>query len=164
MSVDNIDVTEAIKHDHWKPYFRLLCLHALCNAHHLRELERAYAQDGQKWAKKLKKLLGEMKEAVEKAGGSLSKKAAKKYLKRYRLILSKGAIECPLPSKNNRVTKRGRIKKSKARNLLDRLTEYETETLRFMTNKQVPFTNNLSENDIRMTKGSAKNIGMFQEF
>ena len=30
---------------------------ALCNAHHLRELEKAYEQDGQRWAKNIKSLL-----------------------------------------------------------------------------------------------------------
>ena len=41
-------------HDHWKPYYKLDCTHALCNAHHLRELTRAFEQDGQQWAQKLK--------------------------------------------------------------------------------------------------------------
>ncbi len=40
-------------HDHWKPYYKYPCTHSLCNAHHLRELERAWEQDGQKWAKQM---------------------------------------------------------------------------------------------------------------
>ena len=35
------DFTGVLCHDHWKPYYRYDCTHALCNAHHLRELERA---------------------------------------------------------------------------------------------------------------------------
>ena len=45
-------------HDHWKPYYTYTqCQHALCNAHHLRELERAYEQDGQQWAYAMQILL-----------------------------------------------------------------------------------------------------------
>jgi transposase len=34
-------------HDHWKPYYHYKCIHTLCHAHHLREFERAWEQDGQ---------------------------------------------------------------------------------------------------------------------
>jgi transposase len=37
-------------YDHWKPYYTLDCTHALCNAHHLTELSRAFEQDCQQWA------------------------------------------------------------------------------------------------------------------
>jgi transposase len=43
------------------------CAHALCNAHHLRELTFVEEQLGQAWAKDLKDLLGEMKQAVDAA-------------------------------------------------------------------------------------------------
>lgn len=142
-------------HDHWKPYFCYAdCLHALCNAHHLRELERACEQDGQKWAKAMQKLLIEMKMAMERAGGAMSKKQADKFRKRYRRLLKKAQLECPLEM-NSRA-------QSKSRNLLERLVEFETETLRFMEDANVPFTNNRAENDQRMTKVQQKISGCFR--
>lgn len=163
-AMENIGILDnfngVLCHDHWKPYFKFECLHALCNAHHLRELEYAWNEDKQKWAKRMQKLLLEMKERTEKSGGCLSDKAAKRFLKRYRRILAEADKECP-PA-NNRKGKRGRVANTKSRNLLERLREYETETLRFMTDKDVPFTNNLSENDIRMTKVQQKISGCFR--
>jgi transposase len=149
-------------HDHWKPYFVFDCLHALCNAHHLRELERAWEQDNQVWAKNMKILLLEVNAAVDVAGGHLDEEAAKRFRSRYRNILTRGDRECPAPKGSS--DKPGRVARSKSRNLLDRLREFETETLRFMTDKRVPFTNNQGENDIRMTKVQQKISGCFRSF
>lgn len=149
-------------HDHWKPYFQLHCSHALCNAHHLRELEFAVEHDGYRWAKKMQNLLLEIDAATTKAGGCLTQMDAKRFRSRYRNILARGDKECPPPIAKKITGQRGRQAKTKSRNLLERLRDHEEETLRFMTDKLVPFTNNQGENDIRMTKVQQKISGCFR--
>ncbi len=126
----------------------------LCNAHHLRELERASELEGQKWAKKMKSFLEKINIAVKKAGGKFSKKQVKKAHKQYRQILLAGELECPANTKTRA--------QSKARNLLDRLTAYEDETLRFTKDVETPFTNNQGERDLRMNKVQQKISGCFR--
>ena len=70
--------------------------------------------------------------------------------------------ECPPPCAKRKKGQRGRLKKSKSRNLLERLINYESDVLRFMENKDVPFTNNQGENDLRMTKVQQKISGCFR--
>ncbi len=149
-------------HDHWKPYYKMDCTHALCNAHHLRELTRAWEQDSQEWAQKLKKLLETINRKVIDAGGALDAKKSEKYRLKYRVIIRQGEVECPEPNRPKEKGKRGRIKRSKSRNLLERLRDYEQDTLRFMDNELVSFSNNLGENDIRMTKVQQKISGCFR--
>lgn len=149
-------------HDHWKPYFTYACLHALCNAHHDRELTHAFEQDAQQWAKDMQKLLEEINQKVQDAGGVISDYLQKKYRTKYRDILNEAEKECPPPDTKRKKGQRGRIKKSKSRNLLERLRDYEDDVLRFMTSDIVPFTNNLGENDIRMTKVQQKVSGCFR--
>ncbi|GFO76576.1 transposase, IS66 family [Bathymodiolus platifrons methanotrophic gill symbiont] len=148
-------------HDHWKPYYKYDCTHSLCNAHHLRELTRAWEQDKQSWALEMKRLLEKMNDAVNEAGGLLPHEEAEKWKIQYRKLLGKAEIECPPPDKPKEV-KRGRIKRSKARNLLERLLDFEEDVLRFMTIAYVPFTNNAAENSIRMTKVQQKISGCFR--
>jgi transposase len=148
-------------HDYWKPYFRYSCTHSLCNGHHLRELTRAYEQDGQQWAEKMRVLLLDINEDVDKNGGVLSKSESKKWRKKYRALLLEAEIECPPPDKPIK-KKRGRTKKTKARNLLERLRDHEDDVLRFMDVIYVPFTNNQGERDIRMTKVQQKISGCFR--
>ena len=149
-------------HDHWKPYYTFDCTHALCNAHHLRELQRAWEQDGQNWARQMKALLETINAKVIDAGGKLSGKVSGKYRQKYRDLIQQAEIECPEPIRAKEKGKRGRIKKSKSRNLLERLKDFENDVLRFMDEADVPFTNNMGENDIRMTKVQQKISGCFR--
>ena len=150
-------------HDHWKPYYRYSeCRHALCNAHHLRELERAAEQDGQRWAEAMAKLLIQINQAVTDAGGALPPTRVGGYRRRYRHLLNEAEKECPPPEKPPDKPTRGRLKRSKARNLLERLIAYEDDVLRFMVDEHVPFTNNQAENDIRMAKVQQKISGCFR--
>lgn len=154
--------TGILVHDHWKPYFQLQCLHALCNAHHLRELTFAHEQEGQAWAKQMIDLLLTIQQAVLSHGGALPEAQAAHSREQYRALLQQAEDECPPPDPDKQPGRRGRQKRSKSRNLLERLRHYETETLRFMTDAEVPFTNNQGENDIRMTKVQQKIAGCFR--
>ncbi len=147
-------------HDHWKPYYRYNCLHSLCNAHHLRELTRANEQDGQVWAETMRLFLVTLNQLVIDEGGIITKEQQAGYINQYRAILKEGEKESPppIPIKG----KRGRPKKSKSRNLLERLQNYEDDTLRFMADVDVPFTNNQGENDLRMAKVQQKISGCFR--
>lgn len=148
-------------HDHWKPYYHYSCPHALCNAHHLRELTRSFEQDGQAWAKEMRILLLEMKDAVNASKkNALSKKKSNQYREQYREILNLGDKECPPPIKDP--NKQGRTKRSKSRNLLERLRNYEDDTLRFMDDPLTPFTNNEGERALRMSKVQQKISGCFR--
>ena len=149
-------------HDHWKPYYRYECTHSLCNAHHLRELERAWEQDHQQWAKEMKVLLTDINSAVDDAGGCLPREEANRWRQRYRKLLKQAETECPPPDESLRKGKRGRLKRSKARNLLERLRDFEQDVLRFMEVEIIPFTNNQGENDLRMAKVQQKISGCFR--
>ncbi len=147
-------------HDYYKAYYKYGSSHALCNSHHLRELERSAEQDNQIWSKRMKALLCNINEKVNTAGGKLKEFEQKKYQSRFRKILSSGKKECPL---NPKIPgKRGRTAQPKSRNLLDRLERHQEDVLRFMKVTIVPFTNNLAERDIRMTKVHQKISGCFR--
>lgn len=150
-------------HDHWNSYYTYKCLHALCNAHHLRELEAVVEFHQHKWAKDMQDLLCEINNAVDAAGGKVGKAEADAYRIRYRAILAAGDIESPPPALvEGEKKKRGRVKKEKHRNLLERLRNFEDDTLRFMELDFVTFTNNIAENALRMIKVQQKISGCFR--
>jgi len=150
-------------HDNWAPYRNFEdVLHALCGAHHLRELICAEEQ-GQAWAVAMGCLLLDTKDAVEQAkaedGKHLSKQALAELHASYREVIKLGYEENPTLADHGDGPQR---KRTKAQNLLLRLDHREVEVLRFAHDFRVPFDNNLSERDLRMVKLQQKISGCWR--
>ena len=152
-------------HDFWSAYLRYDCKHGLCNAHHLRELIFVHEQHHQSWAKEMMDCLLDAKALVDQAKSNnqtaLSAEPLEEIEKRYKNAIHKGAEQNPLPPPPAN-KKRGRVKKSKPRNLLERLRDHRSQVLACAHDFRVPFDNNLSERDIRMIKVKLKISGMFK--
>jgi len=159
------DFTGTACHDHWKPYFNYgESKHALCNAHHLRELaflEKQYKQD---FAPKMADLLIEVNEAKKNNEiDHFEKTKINLYEQRYDEIVKEGFVANPekIPPPDQK-SKRGRTKQTPAYNLLRRFRDFKCEVLAFMHDFQVPFTNNQAEQDVRMIKVKQKVSGCFR--
>jgi transposase len=153
-------------HDHWFPYFTYeQVTHGLCNAHHLRELDYMYNEEKEEWASEMRKLLLKAKKEVKRSQGQgvLLKDCQLEIEKQYAQIIASGyeyhATLPPLPK-----GKRGRQKQRAGKNFLDRLRDKQSCVLLFMYDFNVPFTNNLGEQDIRMNKVKQKISGCFRKF
>ncbi len=151
-------------HDCWKPYFRYdNVAHGLCNVHLSRELVAA-KETSQEWASKMIELLTNTYYLVQEAKlnnkSSLESNQLTAIDKEYKRILKMAHKENP--EVIDSVKRKGRRKRSKAYNLLLRLETYQQEVLRFATDFNVPFDNNLCERDIRMVKIAQKISGGFR--
>lgn len=154
-----------VVHDHWGPYFKYDCSHALCNAHHLRQLVFVLEQYEQPWAQELIDLLLEAKKKVEESppeANALPPELLADIQKRYDEILERGFAANPIPDTPPQPPKRGRKKQSKPKNLLDRLKEHKTDVLAFIEDLRIPFDNNQGERDLRMAKVKQKVSGGFR--
>lgn len=152
-----------IIHDCWAAYLSYdHCLHALCGSHLLRELTFIIESNHYRWASNLKALLQEACAKVNRSKRKkLTQQAYARLQRRYRNILTRGEKEMP-PVLIPQNKKRGRIAKSDAHNLWERLKTYESAVLRFALDPQVPFTNNRGERDFRMAKVKQKISGCFR--
>jgi transposase len=154
-------------HDGLEAYRQYGCAHALCNAHHLRELTAVEEHDQQPWATQMKELLLAIKAhiAEQQACGEerITAAAREDFVQRYQDILAAGSAANPPAALSDDVPKkRGRPKQSKAKNLVDRLSQHQQEVLAFMDDWRVPFDNNLAERDLRMVKVQQKVSGCFR--
>ena len=145
-------------HDCWASYFGFGGMkHAICNAHILRELMGIIETSESKWGLEMKQLLLEMYEKSASGKGIIEEIV--EYEKRYQAIIGAGEQEEPAPKKS---TARGKWKRTKGRNLLERLSKYADSVLLFGKLEEVPFTNNQAERDIRPVKVKQKVSGGFR--
>ena len=151
-------------HDHWKAYFMYDCDHGLCNAHHLRELTYQHEQYDQKWCEQMRSLLLRCNKEIQTAKGqqrlSLPEVIKAQFEMDYDNILAMGLTQIPTITPSEGM--RGKKKRHPARNLMDRLLGFKEETLAFMHDFNIPFTNNQGEQDIRMIKVKQKISGCFR--
>lgn len=144
-------------HDGWQSYRSYDVVHALCNAHHLRELQAAGEVWDQKWALDMIALLTSAKSAVEQAkrkgASGLDASTYHGILSRYGRLVRQGFQANP---------RRPGQKQSKTYNLLVRLDEHRQDVLRFTSDFDAPFDNNQAERDIRMVKLQQKISGCWR--
>ena len=150
-------------HDCWASYLAYdHCGHGLCGSHLLRELTFIVEANGYAWARSMKRLLQETcVKVARRKSKKLTQQQYQNLQKRYRNILTRGEKQLPpIPPRQN--GKRGRVAKSDAHNLWERLKQHETAVLLFAKLPHVAFTNNRAERDLRMSKVKQKVSGCFR--
>jgi len=144
-------------HDCWSSYFNFSNVkHAICGAHLLRELQ-GLIENGSLWAKEFQTFLLEIYQSKKEKPNETNSQ----WNIQYDTICEKANQEEPPPIITG---KRGKYKRSKGRNLLNRLINHKDAVLAFSIYPEVPFTNNQAERDIRPTKLKQKVSGCFRTF
>lgn len=150
-------------HDGLAVYREYGCRHALCNAHHLRELVWLDETAGQPWSADMLRLLLDAKNAADQAKvqqQAVSEAQVVTFKDRFAVIVAQGL--CLNPPSPPATGSRRPTKQSPATNLLLRLRRHANDVLRFLTDPAVPFDNNLAERAIRMPKLKQKVSGCFR--
>lgn len=144
-------------HDCWSSYFKFTGLkHAICGAHILRELQGLIDTGESRWAKTFHRFLIDLYEKPFEQRIEQMESIKSHYLQ----ICNIGEKLEPPPY--NSPNKKGRPKRTKGRNLVERLIREIDAVLAFAFNQEVPFTNNLAERDIRPVKVKMKVSNCFR--
>ena len=129
------DVSGIVVHDHWKPYYTLSgVLHALCNAHHLRELKALVEIEKEDWARKMRRLLRVACHATNlarEADAPLQPTLIARIKRRYDAIVAEGLAFHQAQPELGKIGKRGRAPRRLGHNLLLRLLTRKQDVLRF---------------------------------
>jgi len=152
-----------IIHDCWSAYLSYAhCDHGLCGSHLLRELTFIVEANAYSWAIEMKRLLQKTCATISKRKNKcLTPLEYRALCRHYRNILKRAEKELPpIPARQN--GKRGRIAKSDAHNLWERMKKHRDAILLFAKVPHVSFTNNRAERDLRMSKVKQKISGCFR--
>jgi transposase len=147
-------------HDHAKWLYKFKCEHSECNAHILRYLKSVIENEKRVWAKDMTEILVGANNTIKKLKANsifcFSDICVQEYYDKYDVIINNGENEfkADLKIKNNY--------NGEDMKLLRRMKEFKMEHLRFISNFNVPFDNNLAERDLRMIKAKSKISGSFR--
>lgn len=148
-----------LAHDHESGVYHFGTGHAECNVHLSRYLLKNTEETGNSWSHDLTMYLNSLnhyrKTRMEEGAVCFTEEQLKKYSDRYDEILQKGWAE-------HKQTK-GRYTRKEEKKLLNRLKKYKENHLLFLYNYKVPFSNNMSERDLRKCKNRQKMSGGFRK-
>jgi transposase len=153
-------------HDCFSMYFRYGNKHAVCNAHLLRELTFIEEKYQHKWAHRVKIFLYDLNELkkyyIENKIAHMDSLEQEQLIKNFYDLLMEGRQECAplIAAVKNKGSRRG--KQHPALNLVNRMLKLRGEILKFISDFDVPFTNNQAERDLRMLKVHQKITGGFR--
>ena len=148
-------------HDGFTSYQHYSCTHALCNAHHLRQLKFEHEVNEQAWALEMSQLLLRILRETYRHPDGLSDQAQQQFRDEYDQLLETARKLNPRVPPDGCP---GKTPQTSTVNLITRLDQHKEEVLRFMSDPRVPFTNNDSEREVRMPKVKLKTIGTFRSF
>ncbi|MEM9777095.1 MAG: transposase [Chloroflexota bacterium] len=170
-ATDAIDILLKYKgifvHDAWATYFKYNQVnHALRNVHHLRDLNGVIENNDQQWALLMKSAPVSAEQLVVEAYlagyDELTPEVTRRIEQMYAAIIEIGISKNPWEILPPHLKRRGRYKKSKARNLVERFEHDQDAILRSVHDVKVPFDNNLAERNIQMMKVQQNISGCFR--
>ena len=153
---DLLGYTGTLVSDFFAGYVSLPCTHVFCCAHVLRELRFVDEAVGQYWAPMLFATLDRINDACHRARERGLRKVPgfRQMVRDFDHWVKKGLEANSQSSKDPSL--------NKARCLATRLSERRDDYLRFLHDLSLPFTNNLAERDVRMSKVKQKISGCFR--
>lgn len=147
-----------LEHDHETALYHFGTGHGECNVHLGRYLLKNTEETKNKWSRDLRSFLNGMnrcrKRAVEQGRACFTEEEIRRYYARYDEILADGDAQ--------HEGTEGKYAKSEERKLLNRLKNYKDNHLLFLRNFAVPYSDNMSEKDLRICKNRQKMAGGFR--